>query len=177
MKKITKEYTLYTVNELSQEARDKAREKFNENNQDLPYLKETMVEDLIMFLGDNKITQADNCNLELLYSLSYCQGDGVMFSGKFLWEGYQVDIKHSGHYYHENSKILEIYRDEGDEQISMDADESIYKKFNNIYINICKQLEKNGYAHIEEEFGEESFISTCEANDYTFLKDGTMMNE
>lgn len=132
MKTITREYQLYTFDELSQEAKDKARAKYNENNE-YYFLGDNMAERLHELLEENKIKDLNDTSkagtkpTPVFYSLSYSQGDGAMFEGNF--------------------------------------------------VKICKELERYGYSLIEEEDSEESFADTCEANGYTFLSDGKMMNE
>jgi len=98
-----------------------------------------------------------------------------MFEGTFTWKKYTVHIKHSGHYYHSNSKSLEItYLDDNEDE--QEADEETYTAFEELYKNICKELEDFGYKFIEDEDSEQSFIDACEANEYTFEIDGTMNN-
>lgn len=178
MKTITREYNIYTFDELSQEAKDKARENFNQND-NYPFLSDDMNERLHELLEDNKIkdtndtSKAGTTPTQVLYSLSYCQGDGCMFEGNFEWNGYNVNVKHRGHYYHENSKTITITDEEGN---YIDTDEP-EEAFNALYVSICKELEKYGYDIIEYMQSEECFRETCESNDYTFLSDGTMFNE
>ena len=173
MKKITKEYTLFTFDELSQEAKDKARTNFNADN-DYMFLEGHITNLLGEQLDEYKITKTTDP--KVYYSLSHCQGDGAMFEGTFSWNDYIVKIKHSGHYYHSNSKNIEIY-DTADTGEEVSAGEEVYKTFEAIYKKICKYLEQQGYDFIEYEDSEENFQRLCEANEYTFLKDGTMFNE
>ena len=163
----TKTINLYSFDELSKEAQEKARVEYNTSkDQDNYLLTEFLEERLQDLLKENKI-KSDN--VKIMYSLSYCQGDGVMFSGNFNWGTWKVDIKHSGHYYHSNSKDIEMYQVD---------DESIYPeqhtldKFEKIYQSICKELEKYGYDIIETEDSMENFKENCEANDFLFTIDG-----
>lgn len=178
MKTITRKYKIYNVNELSQEARDKARQKFNEDN-DYVFLSDCMNERLHELLEENKIKDLNDTSkagtkpTQVLYSLSRSQGDGCMFEGNFEWNEYSVNIKHSGHYYHENSKVITIRDEEGNEIDVAEPNEV----FDALYVKICKELEQYGYNFMDNEDSEESFINTCEANEYTFLEDGTMFNE
>lgn len=178
MKIITKEYTLYTFDELSQEAKDKARNKHNQHN-DYYYLEECLNEHLHELLEKNGIKDLNDTSKSstkpprVFYSLSYSQGDGCMFKGNFEWNGYTVTVKHSGHYYHYNSKTIDIVDEDGNEP---ETNEPL-NAFNAIYVYICKELERFGYDYIECEDSEETFRETCDANEYTFLVDSTMMNE
>lgn len=181
MKTIKKEYQVFTVNELTQEARDKARQTFNEDN-DYPFMSDCMNERLHELLEDNKIKDLNDTSkagtkpTQVLYSLSHSQGDGAMFAGNFEWNGYQVTIKHSGHYYHENSKTINIEKYTEPPQEYEQADEKTCEQFDALYVKICKELEHYGYDFIDNEDSEENFINTCEANEYTFLANGTMFN-
>lgn len=178
MKTITREYNLYTFDELSQEAKDKARAKHIEHNE-YYFLSDCMNNRLHELLEDNHVKDLNDTSkagtkpTQVLYSLSYCQGDGAMFEGNYVWNGYTITIEHSGHYYHSNSKNIKITDEEGNEP---ETDEPL-KAFEVIYQKICKELETFGYRFIEEEDSEERFAEDCEANEWTFLSDGTMMNE
>lgn len=169
MKKITKEYNLYTINELSKEAQEKALNKHIKGN-DYPFLYEDMKYYLETLLEQKKIKETGET--KVYYSLSYSQGEGAMFTGSFEWNGYNVVIKHSGYYYHYNSKDIIITDEEGN---YVDTDEP-KEAFNDIYVSICKDLETHGYGIIEYQDSMECFKESCEANEYTFLEDGTMMN-
>ena len=161
---------LYEVSELSKEAFQKAYEKWREHL-DNPFLQPMLNDEC------NELLKAEGVNCTsnhpvCLYSLSYCQGDGLMFEGDFEWNGYSVSIKHTGHYYHSNSKVIEITDEEGN---TVDTDEP-YKAFEVIYQSICKNLEKLGYEMIEYEESEAHFIDDCNTNEWTFEADGTIRN-
>lgn len=167
MKTITKKINIYNIDQLSKEAQEKAREKFNENADD-PFLQANLREYI-----HEELTEAGYTHDEItpLYSLSYCQGDGLMFEGSVSdKKGNTYTIKHAGHYYHENSKEIT--------GTDKDGNEIETEKFNEkVYIPICKKIEQRGYDEIEYMTSMEAFKETCEANEYTFLKDGTMSNE
>lgn len=176
MKTITRQIDLYTIDELSEEAREKARSKYVENNNYM-FLSYEMAEKLHELLEENNIkdqndtSKAGTKKTEVLYSLSYNQGDGAMFEGSYEWKRYIVHIKHSGRYYHSNCKTIEIVNAEDGEYNDTEAEE-----FEKIYQDICGQLETHGYAFIEYEDSMEHFVEDCEANDWNFLEDGTMVN-
>lgn len=166
MKTITKEYNLYTFDELDQEAKDKARNKFNEHN-DYPFLAENLREEIENELETQGYKIED---IKLYYSLSYCQGDGLMFEGKLTdKDGNIYTIKHRGHYYHERSTEIT-----GEDKDGNEIDTEYFE--NSVYIPLCQRTAKGGYDEIEYQESEECFRETCEANDYTFLEDGTMFN-
>ena len=168
MKIIQKEYKLYNYEELSEEAKEKALHSHIENN-DYPFLKEEIMMELYELLKKSKIKAIE---VDVYFSLSYCQGDGVMFFGNFEWKSYQVNIKHSGHYYHYNSKDIDI----NSIKTSKYASEEIEAEFNELYVEICKKLDTYGYKMIENDNSEETFKEDCACNEYTFLEDGVMMN-
>lgn len=176
----TKTINIYSFEELSKEAQERAHTDWIQNN-DYFFLPDNMSEWLHELLEENNIKDLNDTSkagtkpTPVYYSLSYCQGDGVMFAGEFEWKDYRVSIKHSGHYYHSYSKIIDIYKDD-ETGMSVDAEEEIYTEFENIYQNICKELERRGYDHIEYEDSLESFLEACEVNDYTFLENGKMEN-
>ena len=167
---ITKTINLYTIDELKEQYPDgyqKAIEKWREDI-DYPFLEDYMTELCIELLEENEIVGKPT----VMYDLSYCQGDGAMFEGSFEWKGYTIDIKHSGHYYHYNSKDMSIYDKDGDEIVAGDIDID----FNNLYVEICDKLERAGYKYIEEEREEENILDTIRANEYTFESNGIMNN-
>jgi hypothetical protein len=169
MKKITKTYEVFKFEELSQKAKDKARTNFNEGN-GYEFLTEFLTEILYDQLKKYKIFYNKDCKVQC--SLSRCQGDGAMFTGSFDWGKYTITITHLGRYYHSNSKIILISDESGEY-----ASEKVSEKFEKIYQNICSVLENDGYKYIEHEDSEEHMQNMCDANDYTFLSDGTMFNE
>lgn len=166
----TKTINLYTYDELTKEAQDVALKQWQENNEYF-YLSEHLSNMLWEYLNDEKIVKQGDP--KIFYSLSYSQGDGVMFEGNFTWNGYNVSIKHSGHYYHSNSKTIDITDEEGNEPETDEPE----KSFDTIYKTICTKLEKEGYDFMAYEDSEENFREACDANEYTFLLSGKMEND
>ncbi|MCI9127429.1 MAG: hypothetical protein HFG28_09555 [Eubacterium sp.] len=77
MRKIieTREFNVYKFEELSQDAKEKVRDWYLEGQSDLSYIfKEDCLERLSGLFP--------NSNLEVQYSLSYCQGDGFNIYGE-----------------------------------------------------------------------------------------------
>jgi hypothetical protein len=156
---------LYKYEELDQKAKDKALDNYRENNS-FDFLKD----DLFFFLEEelkkNKLKLIDNCNL--FYSLSYCQGDGLMFTGIYKFKHYKVFIKHNNsNYYHYNTSDIYIETASGNE-----AKEEVYDEFSKIYVSICKALEKKGYSIIEEENSEEYISNEFKEREYLFKSNG-----
>lgn len=179
MKTITKEYSVYTIDELSKEAQEKAHEKWVENN-DYFFLEDDLNERLHELLEENNIKDLNDTSkagtrpTQVMYSLSYRQGDGAMFEGMFQWKEYTIHVKHSGHYYHYNSKNFSIMLTDTEEEPENYLE--VEKEFDDIYVDICNKLARYGYDYIEYEDSMEAFEEACDANEYTFLEDGSMFN-
>lgn len=171
MKTISKEYVLYTYDELSEEAKAKALRDYAEDV-DYPFLQADLREYLHEELTAKGYTHGD---ITPLYSLSYCQGDGLMFTGTVTETktGNIFEIEHNGHYYHERSTSIF-----GTDKNGNGLDDKLVKDWEEtFYIPLCKEIRDRGYREIEYQQSEENFIESCEANEYTFLADGKMMNE
>lgn len=158
----TIETKVYTFDELSDEAKEKARDWFKEGD-DMPFMKESMNEKLMDLLADNGIKYDESRDeVECYYSLAYCQGDGAMFVGQFDWNGRRVKVTQSGHYYHAYSREIDI----------PDASEREYADFEKLYVGICKKLERYGYDFIESEQSNDVVDENIRANEYTFTAEG-----
>jgi len=168
---------LYTINELKEqfpEGYEKAIQKMREENEYCG-LSDYMNDNLRELLDNTEIKLVEGYKMQVFYSLSYCQGDGAMFEGTFLYrDKYYVTVKQSGHYYHYNSKNITVESEDIDGN-EVDTGE-IEEEFNKIYVDICEKLAKAGYEYIEEENEEANIVDNCIANDYTFESDGTMNN-
>lgn len=173
----TKTINLYEYSELSPDAKERALRNWRENFDSFA-LQVFMDDRLRDLLEKAHITPyADLKGYpskygKVYYSLSCCQGDGVMFEGRFKWRGYDVTIRHSGRYYHSHSKTIDMETAKG-----APASDGTLERFEAVYQGICKTLEREGYAEIEELESEAAFIEACDANGYTFREDGTMENE
>ncbi len=165
MKKIKVEYEVYEYKELSKEIQEKVKASYYED-EDYSYLEEDLGYKLEELLKKNKIKG----EAKLFYSLSYSQGDGVCFEGNFEWKGKNISIEHKGNYYHSNSVDISI-TDKNDEYT-----EKYDEEFKVIYHKICSEIEKSGYAILEDRMNDNEFQELCEANGYTYLKDGKQVN-
>lgn len=168
MKEIT--LKLYSYKELSKEAQEKALAKWQEYIED-PFMQEHMG-NLVMQELDGVGIKYEADTINTLYSLSYCQGDGLMFEGTLYYKGFTVKVKHRGHYYHKYTADVHVY----DEDTCEDAPAIVCDEFLEIYRDICDTVERAGYDHIEYITSEEYFLEECEANDYTFESNGVMRN-
>lgn len=168
MRTIIKTHNVYTIDELSDEAKEKALNDFNEHNY-IYDLEEQLTEYINGELEQSgyKVLKS----IKVYYSLSYSQGDGVMFEGTIEdKDGNVYTIKHNGHYYHEHSKTINAMDKEENDIDTEEFD-------NNFYIPLCRKVEKVGYSEIEYQQSMEHFIELCDLNEYTFLENGTMFNE
>lgn len=175
-----KTITLYEYSELSPEAKKRAHQHYVEQDFDgfaLQVHLDNAIEPLLEQNGIVPVSTADKKHdskyAKIYYSLSHSQGDGAMFEGTFSWKSYTVNIKHSGRYYHSQSKTIEIEGTDGFGHYDESEYEKLYAEFEAIYQTICKELEREGYACIEDEQSEAHFIEDCNANEWTFREDGT----
>lgn len=192
MKIITKEYKVYTFNELAEEAKERAINDYYKH-EDYPFLEDDIMVEL------KQIDQFFS-DIKLQYSLSYCQGDGLSFSGEFnleefLKKGYSKKLKSSqiaalcdyiyrvfsegntGNYCYASKSDVDCeynYNDENDilEQLWQD----VLGEIQEYYYNLCKQLEKYGYSILEYRMDFNEFDEFCEDNEYNFFENGEMAN-
>lgn len=178
----TLEIPLFTFDQLSKEAKEKAKRKYYES-ETYDFLSDDITEYAAMLLGDAKIDFRD---LRLMFSLSYSQGDGLCFTGEFTKYGIRMSIGHNYRYYFAKSVTFEFFNDKG-EEIEEDgtnletakvskANAVKIAKLKAIYFELAKKLEKHGYDILEYRANDEEFTDLCEANQYTFEGDGTMNN-
>jgi hypothetical protein len=165
----TTEHTVYSFDELSAEVQSKVIEEFQQSEfvNGFEWLADEMQYKLEELLNQNKLKNAD---VNVYYSLSYCQGDGAMFEGTLQYKGWNVSIKQVGHYYHYNSKSIDI------ESVNtgLEAPQKIYDEFNELYIDICKKLERYGYDAIESATTEEAIKDLINSNEYEFYSNGKL---
>jgi len=173
-----KDYTLrlYSFNELDNDAREKAI--YEMRNRLHEWIGERDITDYL----DNKIFDAlgGDADVEICYSLSYCQGDGVALYGRIYKDNapaltwpdrvtYVDLVKNSWgyRYSHWNSFNVEA-SDEHDEPVDL-AGTVIEQQLR----DLCKDLERAGYRYIEAESSEEAAIAYIEDNyDDEFLPNG-----
>jgi len=162
---------VYKFNELSTEAKQKAIDIYYANNHH-EGLSDQLTESLYNQIADNGITHE---NLELLYSLSWSQGDGVCFVGSFEYNALKVKITHdNGRYYHNKSTVKQ-FTDLNEEDLDNEDENLHVMEFKNLYLDICNKLEKEGYAELEYRMPEAEFNEFCEANEYEFYEDGRIL--
>lgn len=168
----TVETKLYNIDELTQEARDKAIATWIDQN-DYPDLEEAMSDKLAELLAENNITCIDD-SAKPLYSLGYSQGDGAMFTGHFRWGVWEFEVRHSGHYYHERSSSVWNAKSVNTGKEMTDKASS---HWNVLYIKICVALRDYGYDYIEYERDPDYVTDHLRANDYEFYANGEFYRE
>lgn len=190
MRTAIKETAVYNFNELSEEAKQIAKQWWLEHQEPTLFSNDCLQQ--IEF--DYGITE-----LKIEFSLSYSQGDGLCMHGnvstyndKFcniITEGLTEQqkelfkeeiqsinfVKFNYHYSH--SKTIHI-------ELSYDSEESITDEVNTImqivfqnvcnwYFKKCKEFEIQGYAYFFE-ISDEDMNDCCEANDYEFTEEGKL---
>lgn len=197
MKTITREYKVFNFDELSKEAKQKAIDQYYDYEMQYGY----------HFLEDDiseELKQIDDCfsDVKLQYSLSYCQGDGLSFSGeldlkKFLETKYSKKLPqykiwgldeyvysvhskgNSGHYCYASKNDIdytENYQDYIERKHIDNLWQDVLTEIQEYYLDLCEKLKKYGYDILEYRMTDDEFSEFCESNDYKFFEDGKMFN-
>ena len=194
MKTITKKINLYEYNELKEEAKEKAKEHFLEVRCEIG---DDMFTDIAMEIIGNYFQFTDG--LEIQYSLSSCQGDGVNIYGKFdlqnvegmEWLKTEVDSFELAQNYRycyslksqtENQTVDEIITDfeyaSGNEIADWQVME-IRKMVESVFEKLKKaekEIEDYGYDFFYE-VSDEEIEEDADANEFLYLEDGTQYFE
>lgn len=185
----------YSFDELSPEVQKKVLEDESANYEiDCDFITEWFTDILLEQHGIDDV--------QVNWSLSCCQGDGVAFYGKpsidkiaekdeeiksVIEQIREIDpdislyltiTSNSNHYCHWNTMDVEIEndanRDLSNTQVGMIDHLVLFlkSKIDNKVKNISKELEKLGYEDIENQHSDESITDFIEANEFRFTKDG-----
>ncbi len=159
-----RDYTLrlYSFNELDEQGKEKAIEEMQ--NRLHEWIGEEELTDVITYKLEEEI--GDSHELEIQYSLSYCQGDGVALYGRLYREQgpaltwpdrvAYVDLVRNQwgyRYSHSNSFNVEA-GDEHDEPVDLSGT-VIEQQLR----DLCKDLERAGYKYMEGATSREAAIS------------------
>jgi len=155
---------VYDFSELSPSAKLNAIEEWYKN-EDYPFLSNDIYEKFTELADQHGIEYDD---IDIYYSLTYRQGDGLCVIGTIRKGNKSLFLKHHGHYCHAKSVEM-MFTNDGEE---IDGDDEL----EDIYFDICRELEKYGYSILEYRMDENEFNELCEANEYTFLPSGKMKN-
>ncbi len=197
MRTITTVKEAYQFNELSDEAKEKARDWYKEGALDYEWY-DGVYEDATT-IGELMGITID----KIYFSGFYSQGDGAMFEGSYRYEknGVQkvkdyapkdkelhriaqtlqdiqkkhfyklsANVSHRGHYYHENCTEFNVYKDGNYlySQSEQDAEEEIIEALKDLMRWIYKTLESE-YDYL---LSDESVDETIMSNEYDFDIDG-----
>jgi hypothetical protein len=188
----TIETILYQFEELSKEAQETAIE--NQRNSECNVFLDWFYDDCI----EQIIAAGFKGNVKLKYSLSYCQGDGLSFSCDYfnnlnalfveilgtekqktidcIINNCSLKIKgNNGNYCYAHKNDIELELNNYYVKSSTNIDNLIYKvesKLKDIYINLCKELENNGYSEIEYQNSDECIIQNLIENQIEFIENG-----
>jgi len=183
---------IYKFEELSQEAQSNAIEQWRDR-QDvcLDFFNENSIEQI------NEAGFYDDIKLQ--YSLGYSQGDGLSFSCKriewktieplfteVLGQGKEKTAKlifeycsfickgNDGRYCFASKNDIDFTFENYNREYQniKEVVGNVLTKIENKYLELCKQLEKQGYSEIEYQQSDEAIKETILANDYEFTKDG-----
>lgn len=191
------EVKIYKFEELVKDVQEKVIEKWYEK-EDYPFLYGELKEQLKC--NEENIFEND---FDLIYSLSYCQGDGLSIEGVINFEKalkllFPKMKKKEKQFYLDNINVYSsgnngpycycskydiktgdfYYRGElseklFDKKIAYFEDE-ILPAIQKHYLKLCKNLEKTGYSIIEYRMDVEEFTDFCEFNKYEFYENSKM---
>jgi len=184
---------VYQFSELSKAAQQKAIE----------WYKGFLNEDPDILFGfedycSERAKEVGFYDINVQYSLSYCQGDGLSFSGKIDLQKLIPEIVpgikksalnaiinncsykltgNNGRYCFASKSDIDLWLDNytnKDKPNIQKVVDKILAGLEDIYIDLCKELEKTGYKWIESAYEDENVINNIEANKYEFKADGTI---
>jgi len=189
----TIEVKIFEFSELSPEAQQKAIKN------EMKYWYENLTLDTFNDDATEQIKDAGFINPVLSYSLSCSQGDGLSFkadkygklvdlfiqvlgpgkerTAKLLADSCaQVFKGNTGHYSYAQKNQVDLYLDECTNVTdTKNIDECIAEVLTlleDIYMNLCKKLEDQGYREIEYLTSEECARENLECNNFEFTEDG-----
>lgn len=180
-----KEYTVqrYAFSELTEGARETAISKLQDTL--LEYLDEREITDYLRGQIEGSLGGYPDEDIEIAYSLSYCQGDGVAIYGMLRRSDapdltWPVNADHvtltrnswGHHYSHWNSFNVEIYDVDGEIVDDSDGTRILEMQLR----DLCRELERAGYKYIEGMTSREAAIEYLENEeseiDPLFLENG-----
>lgn len=195
---VTKEVKVYQFDELSDDAKEKAREWYRDGGFDYEWWDsvEYDFKEICKLIG---IT-----DVKIYFSGFSSQGDGACFEGRYSYEKgnvkklmeyapldtelhrivkelqavqrktfYQLTatVKHSGHYYHENCTDIRVYNADfgcNDYDATKEQEDAIKELLRDLMRWLYRTLEKE-YDYLNSN---EQVDDTIRANEYEFTEDG-----
>ena len=182
---------IYKFDELSESAKKTAIEWYKTLLNEDPDILFFFKDDCAELAKENGFT-----DIKLSYSLSWSQGDGLSFSGEIDKEAIIKeaipDIKQSvlkvlaenceyrvsgndGRYCFASKGDIDFWLENGKRMKYLNIQglvDRVLVYLENKYMDLCKEMEKNGYAEIEYCYTDESIIENIRANDYEFYESG-----
>lgn len=194
METVTKQYKVYTFDELDDEVKEKVIQRFREEKLQSCYLMDWWAESVEMELEKYGFE-----DIELHYDLGYGRYRGFGFEAGLDWEKFMernpqlierfkyldkcygiLNIKQEGRYCFKNQfkcylelEIIDEADDfnyESDEFIEMEKELEAY--FEWLKDKICDRFLKDGVDAFEKAISDETIIEDIEVNEYKFLKNG-----
>jgi hypothetical protein len=192
----TKQIQVYKIDELSDKAKEKAIEKVKDS------MIENNFEDFNFFAKD-ELKFGYGLNAILKYDLGYSQGDGLRFVTddlattqiieklkldqdmieliKILTESddIRVSVNDNGEFWryaYSHSRQVDIeFSEDVEKRFPEHTRKAIHQAFIDVYINICRDLEKQGYNCYD--VSEKQVIEYANENEYEYLTNGDIFYE
>ena len=180
-----KDYTVrrFTFSELNEGARERAISKLQDTL--LEYLDEREITDYLRGQIEGALGGYPDEDIEIAYSLSYCQGDGVAIYGMLRRSDapdltWPVNADHvtltrnswGHHYSHYNSFSVDVCDEEGEIVEEVEGNRVLETQLR----DLCRELERAGYKYIEGMTSREAAIEYLENEeseiDPLFLENG-----
>ena len=188
----------YTFDELSDDAKEKLIEKFREDKYE--YLNLDYFYDDCVY----QLEELGFVNPKIQYSLGYCQGDGLSFEAdkytrledlyiKELGKGKEhtaqvladnstfICTGNKGRYCYASTSDIDLYIENYSSTINTDCEninnvvDIVRGELEDLYVDICSNLEKQGYDEIEYQLSDECIIEDIQCNEYEFTKEGKLI--
>lgn len=193
----TENVNIYEYDELSVEAKEVARKWYTDSmNEDFSFESEQITESFT-----DELSELGYTDVEVNWSLSHCQGDGVAFYGTLYTqellkiakrllserdynrlevigecEDVSVEINRSGwgNYHHWNTMSVELVDAHCWEDYPkvLELLEKLVEEIEKDVVTISKRLEEQGYAEIDYRFSKEAIEESIRVNAYEFTEDG-----
>lgn len=182
----------YKFNELSTSAKQTAIEDYRKSQWDFGDVLDFFNEDCF-----EQISSEGFENPKVYYSLSYSQGDGLSFSAdgykdilslfktrlgegkentaKLILEYCSLSIQgNKGNYAYASASDIDLSLEYYSREVPNIENivEKVQSDLQDIYLELCKKLERQGYDEIEYSNSDESISENIIANEYEFTKEG-----
>ena len=188
----------YTFDELSDDIKEKVIDNFREDKYkylDLDFFYEDCV---------YQLEELGFVNPKIQYDLGYCQGDGLSFEAdkytklkdlylQELGKGKEYTAQlladnstfictgNKGRYCYASTSDIDLYIENYSSTINTDCEninnvvDIVRGELEDLYVDICSNLEKQGYAEIEHQLSDECIIEDIKCNEYEFTKEGKLI--